>query len=151
MQTFLPYVGKSETTYAYYEECAGLLDVKTLGNQRVDNLKIMRALFKGGKHATDPATKMWRGHEWSLLMYQDAICKEWIHNVGLKDTCLDKTAILYFRNADLSATADHSDPPWLHDEAMVLSHQSYLMRKNPDYYRKRFLGVPDDLPIVWPI
>lgn len=152
MQTFLPYIGPAETTHAYYEECAGLLDRKRLGKQRVENLQIMSALLVGGTGWDNhPAVKMWRGHEWSLLMYQDAICKEWIHQFGFKDTCLDKTILLYFRNADLDATADHSDPPWLHNKAIHLSHQSNLIRKDPEYYRKKFKGVPDDLPYIWPV
>ena len=31
MQTFLPYLGETETPLAYFEECAGLLDQKRLG------------------------------------------------------------------------------------------------------------------------
>lgn len=151
MQTFLPYIGETETTHAYYEECAGLLDQKRLGKQRVETLQIMNALCTGTGWVNHPAVKMWRGHEWSLLMYQDAICKEWIHNFQFKDTCLKKTILLYFDHADLSSTADHSDPSWLHDKAFHLAHQSNLIRKDPIYYGKKFPGVPDDLPYIWPI
>ena len=152
MQTFLPYIGSAESTHAYYEECAGLLDRERLGKQRVENFQIMKALLVGGTGWDNhPAVKMWRGHEWSLLMYQDAICKEWIHQFGFKDTCLDKTILLYFKNADLESTADHSDPPWLYDKAIHTSHQSNLIRKDPEYYRKKFKGVPDDLPYIWPV
>lgn len=152
MQTFLPYSERAESTLAYYEECAGLLDQKRLGKQRVENLQIMKALLTGSTSwSNHPAVKMWRGHEWSLLMYQDAICREWIHNFGFKDTCLEKTILLYFENSDLESTADHSDPPWLHDEAMIMSHQSNLIRKDPEYYRKRFPDTPDDLPYIWPV
>lgn len=151
MQTFLPYIGEAENSHAYYEECAGLLDQKRLGKQRVENLQIMTALFTGKGWVNHPAVKMWRGHEWSLLLYQDAICKEWIHQCGFKDTCLVKTIRVYFDNADLSPTADHSDPPWLGNEALSRSHQSNLIRKDPEYYGKRFPGVPDNLPYIWPI
>lgn len=152
MQTFLPYLGKAESAYAYYEECAGLLDQKRLGKQRVENLQIMKALLLGGTGwVNHPAVKMWKGYEWSLLMYQSAICKEWIHQFSFKDTCLDKTILLYFKNTDLSSTADHSDPPWLYNRAMILSHQSNLIRKDPEYYRKKFKGVPNDLPYIWPV
>ena len=41
--------------------------------------------------------------------------------------------------------------PWLGDPAVHRSHQSALVRKNPDHYRPLFPDVPDDLPYVWPL
>ena len=42
-------------------------------------------------------------------------------------------------------------PPWLGDPALHRSHQSALLRKDPDFYGPRFPEVPDDLPYVWPV
>jgi hypothetical protein len=42
-------------------------------------------------------------------------------------------------------------PPWLGDSALHRSHQSALLRKDPELYRPWFPGVPDDLPYVWPV
>ena len=39
---------------------------------------------------------------------------------------------------------------WLGDPAVHRSHQSALVRKDPDHYRPLFPDVPDDLPYVWP-
>ena len=41
-------------------------------------------------------------------------------------------------------------PPWLGDEEFHRSHQSALLRKDPDHYGPLFPGVPDDLEYVWP-
>jgi hypothetical protein len=42
-------------------------------------------------------------------------------------------------------------PPWLGDDELHRSHQSALVRKDPDHYRPLFPDVPDDLPYVWPV
>jgi len=48
-------------------------------------------------------------------------------------------------------TAAGALPPWLGDAALHRSHQSALLRKDPEFYGPRFPGVPDDLPYVWPV
>jgi hypothetical protein len=40
---------------------------------------------------------------------------------------------------------------WFGDPALHRSHQSSLLRKDPDFYRPLFPDVPDDLPYVWPV
>ncbi|HKF88061.1 MAG TPA: hypothetical protein VKB85_08315, partial [Propionibacteriaceae bacterium] len=42
-------------------------------------------------------------------------------------------------------------PGWLFDPELLRSHQSALVRKDPEYYRQRFPDVPDDLDYVWPV
>ena len=149
MQTFLPYIGDPRDPMEIYEESAGLLDQQRLGKQRVENLQIMQTLVSGSRYLNHPAVKMWRGHEWSLLQYQKAICEEWIHNFGFKDTCLVKTMAVYFRHSD--GHDNHAPPPWLGDPDFHRAHQSNLLRKDPAYYGKWFPGVPDDLPYIWPV
>lgn len=41
-------------------------------------------------------------------------------------------------------------PPWLGESEFHRSHQSNLIRKDPEFYGPRFPGVPDDLEYVWP-
>jgi len=49
------------------------------------------------------------------------------------------------------ALADAGElPPWFGDDAVHRSHQSALVRKDPDHYRRYFPDVPDDLPYTWP-
>lgn len=153
MQTFLPYLDLEgcDTVYDFYLECAGNLDTKRLGRQRVETMQIMKALLTGKGWVHHPATKMWRGYEWSLLSYQAAVCNMWTGDCGFKDTCLPKTIDLYFHHVDYTGDLIYKDPPWLGDKAFHLAHQSNLLRKDPEYYGKRFPGVPDDLPYIWPV
>lgn len=140
MQTFLP--------YSSFVTSATVLDQKRLGKQRVENLQIMTALLEKRGWVHHPAVKMWDGFEWALLMYQDAICSEWSDFRGYRDTCQKKTWELYFQHRRHS---DEVYPPWLEMEEFHISHQSNLIRKDPEYYGPRFPGVPDDLPYFWPI
>lgn len=94
------------------------------------------------------ATRMWRGHEWSLLTYQAAIIDAWTFRYEYADTCWPKTLYLYFW---CNVGADTSAPDWLGDPAVHISHQSNLIRKDPDFYSPQFPGVPDDIPYVWPV
>lgn len=143
MQTFLPYES--------YSESAKVLDDKRLGKQRVETLQIMDTLVNNKGWTNHPAVGMWRGYEYSLLYYQEAVCHEWHIVRGYEDTCLRKTTEIFW------------DAPWLVDDDSVaikpwwigasdfhLSHQSNLVRKDPDRYGKIFPGVPSDLPYVWP-
>ncbi len=45
---------------------------------------------------------------------------------------------------------DGQVPPWFGHDAVHRSHQSSLVRKEPEHYRRHFPDVPDDLPYVWP-
>lgn len=140
MQTFLPFPDFDESAYA--------LDPRRLGKQRVETLQIMSALMTGSGWVNHPATKMWKGHEWSLLLYQKAVCEAWVHDLGHKDSCWRKTARIYFEH--YKGEDDFAPPPWLGDERFHISHQSNLLRKDPQYYRKAFPGVPDNIPYFWP-
>ena len=136
MQTFLP--------YSDYAETAKVLDMKRLGKQRVETMQILNALIdpaKGWKN--HPATKMWRGHEAGLSAYGVVICTEWISR-GYKDTCLGKISAI--------VAPDFTDiPRWVGDTNFHLTHQSNLLRKDPDHYRQYFPTVQDDLEYIWPI
>lgn len=136
MQTFLPYPD--------FAASAKALDNKRLGKQRVETLQLLKSLTLpdyGWKN--HPASKMWRGYEQSLVDYGRAVCIEWIRR-GYKDTCLEK--ISEFAEARVVTPM----PTWLTDE-LCRSHQSNLVRKDPDHYRPLFPQVPDNLPYVWPV
>lgn len=140
MQTFLPFADFQDSAYA--------LHPKHLGKQRVENLQIMTALLEGHGWIHHPVTKMWAGHEWTLLMYQKAICEEWTENFGYKDTCWQKTQRVYFLN--YRGGIDHIPPAFIGDPAFHLSHQSNLVRKKPEYYGPQFPGVSPELPYIYP-
>jgi hypothetical protein len=149
VQTFVP--------YADFERCARVLDDRRLGKQRVETIQIIRAITwpKYG-WASHPATLMWTGYEEALGRYGITCCEVWTER-GYGDTCAATIA------DDLRAAGVHQIrsqsvlredgllPPWLDDEEMQLSHRSALVRKDPDWYRPQFPGVPPDLPYVWPV
>jgi hypothetical protein len=140
MQTFLPYPNFTQT--------ARCLDRQRLGKQRVETLQILNALTDPAKGwQNHPATNMWRGHEQTLVAYGLTICEEWIRR-GYKDTCLQKMLdIQELHHENWNA----SQPSWLGDPALHISHQSNLLRKNPDHYSAYFENVSPDLPYIWPV
>lgn len=140
MQTFLPFES--------FISSAACLDRSRLGKQRVENLQIMRAILNpvhGWQN--HPAVKMWRGHEGTLMLYQMAICHEWSMMRRYTDTCLEKTLAVW----EAYGSPEGTFPPWLGDKDFHRSHQSNLLRKDPEHYGPLFPDVPDDLPYVWPI
>jgi hypothetical protein len=148
MQTFLP--------YADFARTAKVLDRARLGKQRVEAIQVVRALTiptYGWRH--HPAALMWRGHLEGLGAYSFAVIEEWTRQ-GYADTCaatiardLAEAGIDHVRTqpelADIGAL-----PPWLGDPDFHRSHQSALVRKDPEHYGPIFDDVPDDLPYVWP-
>jgi hypothetical protein len=149
MQTFLPYPD--------FVACAHVLDSRRLGKQRVEALQIVRALLVpeyGWRN--HPAVLMWKGYPEALGRYGLEICREWRVR-GFADTCepkiLANLALLgvdQVRGQNQLAAAG-ALPPWLGDPALHRSHQSALLRKDPELYGSCFPGVPDDLPYVWPV
>ena len=149
MQTFLPYPD--------FAACARVLDTRRLGKQRVETLQIVRALLVpdyGWRH--HPAVLMWKGHPEALGRYGLEVCGEWRVR-GFADTCQPKIladrsllGVELVRGQEELAAAG-ALPPWLGDLALHRSHQSALLRKDPEFYGPHFPGVPDDLPYVWPV
>jgi hypothetical protein len=155
IQTFLPYPD--------FDRCAAVLDDRRLGKQRVETLQVMQVILrlrwnnpagvietfvpKGWR--SHPCVLMWQEHGCALGQYQGAICDEWISR-GFNDTCLAKTRGL-LEAADAIQPVSRTPPPWLGDATLHLSHQSNLIRKDPDVYATVFPGVPPDLPYVWPV
>jgi hypothetical protein len=148
VQTFLPHPD--------FEASARALDVKRLGKQRVECIQVVRGLTREGygwRH--HPAVKMWRGHEEALGRYSLTCCEVWVE-LGFADTC---AATILVDLADAGVTEVRSQdelercgalPPWLGEEGFHRSHQSALVRKDPELYAAKFPGVPDDLPYLWP-
>lgn len=150
MQTFLPYPG--------FADSAGILDARRLGKQRAETIQVLRALtIPGYGWRNHPAAKMWAGYEEAVVRYGLEICGVWSAS-GRADTCAatlrtDLTAgtgLTVIRTQDELAAAGDL-PPWLGDPSVHRSHQSALVRKDPDHYRPLFPDVPEDLPYVWPL
>ncbi|WP_187271892.1 MSMEG_6728 family protein [Aeromicrobium terrae] len=149
MQTFLPYPD--------FERSARVLDQKRLGKQRVETIQVVRALtWEDYGWKNHPAVLMWRGFEEALGRYGFVCCDVWTE-LGFGDTCATTIAddLRAFGITDLRSQAELAEggalPPWLGDDDLHRSHQSALLRKDPEHYGSTFPGVPDDLPYVWPV
>jgi hypothetical protein len=90
------------------------------------------------------------------VAYGAAICREWCRR-GFADTCETKILVdaraAGVRRVRSQATLEKAGrlPPWLGDPALHRSHQSSLVRKDPERYEPLFPGVPHDLPYEWPV
>lgn len=150
MQTFLP--------YADFDRSARALDSQRLGKQRVEVIQIVRALtVPGYAWKTHPAVLMWQGHEEALGRYGLAMCEVWVER-GFADTCaatitadLAAFGIAPIRTEDALREAD-ALPPWAVDgDAVLESHRSALVRKDPELYGPMFAEADPDVPYVWPV
>lgn len=149
MQTFL--AGQS------YSQSAALLDNKRLGKQRVECLQILQII--GRKQGwlpnpenkkgfwNHPAVRMWESNPYALALYTDIICDEWKFR-GFQDTVLPKTKVLVKL---MPPAINHRQYPDWYNQEFIRSHQSNLIRKDPDFYGPKFPGVPDNLPYIWPV
>tara|TARA_R100000458_G_C8275761_1_gene250922 strand:+ start:2690 stop:3151 length:462 start_codon:yes stop_codon:yes gene_type:complete len=153
MQTFLPYVSIKDSLYS--------LDDKRLGKQRVECLQILNTLdpdhdSRGWEN--HPAVKMWRGYEGYLALYALTCCEAWAIR-GMQNRGFDKPYSNAKTEPKIRAYVDkYTDmfgadvPPWWYDNRIHRSHQSNLLRKNPEHYRSIFgPDVPDNLPYYWPV
>ncbi|MEU0370185.1 MSMEG_6728 family protein [Streptomyces sp. NPDC006283] len=149
MQTFLPFPD--------FTRSAAVLDPRRLGKQRVEALQVLRSLtVPGYGWRRHPAVRMWAGYEEALVRYGLDICGVWTSE-GRSDTCavtLVNDFLVGHPGVGVRSqgrlAADGDLPPWFGAPDFHRSHQSALLRKDPDFYRERFPGVPDDLPYVWP-
>ena len=149
MQTFVP--------YSDFEASARALDVKRLGKQRVEVIQIVRALtVPGYGWASHPAVLMWKGYEEALGRYGLTMCDIWLE-LGFGDTCAATIAydLRLIGIEEIRTFAELVEaqalPSWLFDPDVHRSHQSSLVRKDPEHYGPLFPGVPDDIPYLWPI
>lgn len=137
MQTFLPEPSVTRSLM--------ILDYRRLGQQRREALQILNTLSgRSTGWVNHPAVKMWRGHEGFLTQYGIAACRVWLM-CGYNDTRMP-----YF-NEYAKTYTDLTPPPWFGKEDFHRAHQSNLVRKDPDYYRRFYPDVPDDLPYMWPV
>jgi hypothetical protein len=149
MQTFVP--------YADFEASARALDPKRLGKQRVEVIQIVRALtVPGYAWSQHPAVLMWKGYEEALGRYGITMCEVWLE-LGFGDTCAATIAadLAAFGIPEIRSEAELAAagalPPWLFDGTVQESHQSSLVRKDPEFYRKLFPDVRPDIDYVWPV
>lgn len=166
MQTFMP--------YSDFRKVARCLDNKRLGKQRVEAWQIYKTIRRMNlKHRilhedpvdvlgikwteemkkkyiaklklgwrNHPIVKMWKGFEDGLCYYGICMCNEW-----KKRGYVDNLWIKFFLGL---SSLDHNEiPEWVFDKELNKSHQSNLVRKFPEHYRKYFPKVQDNIPYKW--
>lgn len=134
MQTFLPLPD--------FQESVKVLDYKRLGKQRVETYQVLNILLgrtdsKGW--VNHPVTKMWRGFEEALKIYQNHTINEWIrrgYNNNMSLEIIDESKLVM--------------PFWFGDDRVHRSHRSNLLRKNFEYYSQYF-NEPTDLDYYWAV
>ena len=144
MQTFLPLPDLRASLE--------VLDDKRLGKQRVETFQILRALtWPRYAWKNHPAVRMWRGFVPALVAYGVVNCDVWTAR-GYADTV--RGSLLGWTGGaepDWERLRERGQlPPWLGVPELHVSHQSALVRKDPEHYRAHFPDVPDDLPYWWP-
>ena len=131
MQTFLPYED-------YYESLK-TLDPSRLGNQIY---REARTLVNGGWE-NHPASKMWRGYEYSLCEYALEGLKV-LRERGRPYPHWER----WFKEKQREFS-NTGKPPWVGNEEFHASHRSNLLRKDKEWYSQFGWTEPDDLPYVW--
>ena len=134
MQTFLPFPD--------FQKAVEVLDFRRLGKQRVETYQVLNILLERTQSrgwVNHPVTKMWRGFEEALKIYQNITITEWIkrgykNNMSLE--VIDESNVVM--------------PFWLGDERVHRSHRSNLLRKDFDHYSQYFME-PTDLDYYWAV
>lgn len=155
MQTFVPEGDDLELGFSK-------LDRQRLGKQRVETfqiLNVLRGIDKNGDYkvhkgwVNHPCTTMWRGHAYALAHYGYLCCVEWI-NRGYNDTMswrfYDAMESMRCDNILESGTWNLQRPSWLTDDAVIVTHKSNLIRKDPEHYQPHWPDIPDNLEYLWP-
>lgn len=144
MQTFLPYESFEMSAQSLSDGKGGHLN-----NQRNEALVILKSCISplgGWPHHS--ATRMWRGYEWHLVIYIEALQAECERRGIAGGTAMSRAHTISLEFHLARKRADR--PLWLGDPEFHRGHRSNLIRKNPDHYGPQFPGVPDDLPYIWP-
>lgn len=132
MNTFLP--------FADFTKSAQALDMKRLGKQRLEAWQIACAYLQpNAPYTNHPAARMWEDYLPALMLYGQAICKEWIKR-GYEDSYLKVfNGILWsFRMQDMPEPM----PPWLGDEELHARYRAALIAKKPEFYIPLFETTP---------
>jgi hypothetical protein len=142
MQVFLPYPD--------FKQSAESLDMKRLGKQRVECLQLLNSIkkinnnepIKGWKN--HPCRKLWHNYSNALVVYGQVICTEWKRR-GYKDTCFEKISSHY------DYSKPYIEPSFIGNDDFHRSHRSMLIQKQPEFYRSKFTGTPENLEYIWPL
>lgn len=169
MQTFLPYPD--------FVQSLTSLDYRRLGKQRVEAFQIINIIEKIKENPEQkiawmnhPARFMWDKHLDALKCYYNLSVLIWLsrgynNSMKLMDLKLPQMSDRFTQmsevrlslsdisgGVEMMSAAERfiAKPAFIGDECFHRSHQSNLIRKQPEFYGPLFPGVPDDLPYIWP-
>lgn len=119
---------------------AQLLDDQRLAKQRVEARQILDAILGGTGWKNHPATKAWKNYVDALKYYTNCIILEFIRRGGTNNLPLFEIPKIIML------------PWWVHWDRLHQSHRAMLMRKNPFYYRDKFVVEPEyqQYGYIWP-
>lgn len=109
---------------------------------------VMRALLVDGYDSEE--VNIWVRYSRALLAYQQATCFEWV-NRGGDEYYWNRTRLLFLEAVPDPMAIPLILPPWIGYVDMHVSHQSYLIRSNPEHYGPKFPGISPNHDIVWPL
>lgn len=163
MQTFYPVATQD------FGKIARVLDSRRLNKQALEGWQIMMTLLEldpAGDHRpakgwkNHPAVKMWRGHEYALNMYVQAMVLEW-RSRGYKSTIGEKAqrTLETARDRELLDMTTCLMPKFIDyaevREAVASSHRLALLHKDYDWYSQfnwlEDTGTrPETYEYIWP-
>jgi hypothetical protein len=130
MQTFLPYKD--------YHRVAEVLDSKRLNKQILECYQILNVLSNPSPTAgwrNHPAVKMWRGHEFALWDYVNAMIIE-ANDRGIKTDKNHENLLRLRRSHGLSWGM--GKPVWMDVKGVIkrvtTTHKANLFKKQPEAY-----------------
>jgi hypothetical protein len=92
---------------------------------------------------------MWKGYEFSLVKYLQAIIREWTIR-GYRDTRW-QTWLDMVCQYKITFTLDQCQSPWwLGNDIFHASHRSALLHKNYDHYKQFGWSEKPNLNYFWP-
>ncbi len=140
MQTFLP--------YASFQKSAKELDSKRLNKQILECYQILKVLSSDDPKAAwrnHPAVKMWRGHEFALWNYVQAMIVE-ADDRGIK-TDKNLSNLLELRKAKADQWGS-KNPEWMSDSVLMnyvtTTHKANLFLKDQVLYPQFEDAVTDE-------
>lgn len=162
MQTFLP--------SKHWHECARVLDNKRLNKQILEGWQILMVLTELDPQGNDrqpkgwrnhPAVKMWRGYEWTLAEYLEAMVTEW-QKRGFKTTMgtkISNTLQAAMDKGKIPVMYNQQRPRWMkksYYEQLASTHRQALLTKNYEHYKQfnwpEDTGVPPtEYEYTWPV
>lgn len=162
MQTFIPVTTS-------FDDIAKVLDRQRLNKQALEGWQIMMTLLEldpAGNHRqpkgwrNHPAVKMWRGYEFALYNYIQAMVREWKRR-GYNSTIGDKASETLLHAKNLHRINGQAQlPPWMLDsefhESVASSHRTALLSKDYGWYSQfdwpEDTGSrPETYEYIWPL